>query len=173
MERELAEEEPEVNPWVCLGTIVITIALMAVTAEFLVDSLEHVRESGNIREECVLQPSMGFDLLTCALGGLALYSCPLSVLLPMAPLRWYENHHLPSVYSIDSLVQVYFLRTSLQYFLGKPQVPSELAKARAIDLSIQFSLFWMPFFILLAWWVNKPLHMLFGMCRESKGGCPL
>jgi hypothetical protein len=33
---------------------------MAVTAEFLVDSLEHVRESGNIREECVLQPDMGF-----------------------------------------------------------------------------------------------------------------
>ena len=33
---------------------------MAVTAEFLVDSLERVRESGNIREEYVLQlPSHG------------------------------------------------------------------------------------------------------------------
>jgi Ca2+:H+ antiporter len=53
-ERELVEAEPEVNSWACLGTIVITIGLMAVTAEFLVDSLEHVRESGNIREECVL-----------------------------------------------------------------------------------------------------------------------
>lgn len=59
-ERELAETEPEVNPWVCLGTIVITIALMAVTAEFLVDTLERVRESGNLREECVLQPRMWF-----------------------------------------------------------------------------------------------------------------
>jgi Ca2+:H+ antiporter len=54
MERELRETEPEVNSWVCLGTIMITIALMGVTAEFLVDSLDHVRESGNIREECVL-----------------------------------------------------------------------------------------------------------------------
>lgn len=52
-ERELAEAEPEVSAWVCLAVIAITIALMAVTAEFLVDSLEHVRQSGNIREECV------------------------------------------------------------------------------------------------------------------------
>jgi Ca2+:H+ antiporter len=52
-ERELVEAEPEANPWVCLGAIVITIALMAATAEFLVESLEHVREEGVIREECV------------------------------------------------------------------------------------------------------------------------
>lgn len=65
------------------------------------------------------------------------------------------------------------MRASLQYFLGKPRIPSELAKARAIDLSIQFSLFWMPFFVLLAWWVDKPFHMLFGMYATRKRGCPL
>lgn len=128
-ERELAEAEPEVNAWACLAVIAITIALMAVTAEFLVDSLEHVRESGNIREEW-------FGL----------------ILLPLV-----------SFAADGVLAVVYFLRTSLQYFLGKPPVPSELAKARSIDLSIQFSLFWMPFFILLSWWVNKPLHMLFDL----------
>lgn len=52
-ERKLAEEDPEVNSWVCLGVIVIAIALMAVTAEFLVESIESVREEGTIAEECV------------------------------------------------------------------------------------------------------------------------
>lgn len=52
-ERKLEEEEPEANSWVCLGVIVITIALMAVTAEFLVESIESVREAGTITEECV------------------------------------------------------------------------------------------------------------------------
>jgi len=129
MERELREAEPEVNSWVCLGTIIITIALMAVTAEFLVDSLEHVRESGNIREEW-------FGL----------------ILLPLV-----------SFAADGAVAVVYFLRTTLLSYWGKPQIPSELAKARAIDLSIQFSLFWMPFFVLLAWWVNKPLHLLFDL----------
>jgi len=52
-ERKLAEEEPEANSWVCLGAIIITIALMAVTAEFLVESIESVREQGTISEEYV------------------------------------------------------------------------------------------------------------------------
>ena len=52
-ERNLAEEEPKASSWVCLGVIVITIALMAVTAEFLVESVESVREENTITEECV------------------------------------------------------------------------------------------------------------------------
>lgn len=52
-ERKLAEAEPEINSWVCLGAIIITIAFMAVTAEFLVESIESVREEGTITEECV------------------------------------------------------------------------------------------------------------------------
>jgi len=128
-ERKLAEAEPEANSWVCLGAIVITIALMAVTAEFLVESIESVREEGTINEEW-------FGL----------------ILLPLV-----------SFAADGAVAVVFFLRSSLQYFLGKPRVPSELAKARAIDLSIQFSIFWMPFFVLLAWWVDKPFHMLFDL----------
>lgn len=41
--------------------------------------------------------------------------------------------------------------------------PTTLAHGQAIDLSIQFVLFWMPFLVLLAWWSNKPLTLLFGM----------
>ena len=51
----------------------------------------------------------------------------------------------------------------VNHILGfKTLVPSELAKARAIDLSIQFTLFWMPFLVLLGWWIDKPMHLLFG-----------
>lgn len=52
-ERILAEEEPEANVWVCLAVIAVTIGLLAVTAEFLVDTLDHVREEGSIGEEYV------------------------------------------------------------------------------------------------------------------------
>jgi hypothetical protein len=69
-ERKLAEEEPDVNPWACIMLLVITVALMGVTAEFvstispshtpidanpcpqLVDSVTSLQE-GSIQEEWV------------------------------------------------------------------------------------------------------------------------
>ncbi|OCH87994.1 hypothetical protein OBBRIDRAFT_836948 [Obba rivulosa] len=39
--------------------------------------------------------------------------------------------------------------------------PQDLAQARAIDLSIQFVLFWMPLLVLLGWWIGKPMHLMF------------
>lgn len=53
MERDLALKDPKTNSWVCLCAIMITIALMATTAAFLVESIETVREDGLIGEECV------------------------------------------------------------------------------------------------------------------------
>jgi len=50
-ERELALKQPKVNSWVCVVMLVVTIAIMAVTAEFLVESIEIVRETEDIREE--------------------------------------------------------------------------------------------------------------------------
>lgn len=44
-------------------------------------------------------------------------------------------------------------------------VPSMLARGRAIDLSIQFTLWWMPVLVLLGWWTEKPMHLLFGACH--------
>jgi hypothetical protein len=69
-ERKLAKEEPDVNPWACILLLVITVALMGVTAEFvrtifsyavptlidatpspqLVDGVTSLQE-GNIQEE--------------------------------------------------------------------------------------------------------------------------
>lgn len=67
-------------------------------------------------------------------------------------------------FSADGVIAiVYFTRSMVNHILGfKTLVPSELAKARAIDLSIQFTLFWMPFLVLLGWWIDKPMHLLFG-----------
>ena len=57
---------------------------------------------------------------------------------------------------------IYFIRYIIRYFFKGPEPPAELARALSIDLSIQFLLFWMPFFVLLAWWIGKPLTLLFG-----------
>lgn len=75
--------------------------------------------------------------------------------------EWFGLVLLPIIsFSGDGAVAIlYFVQTAL--FL-KPKPPAELAKGRAIDLSIQFTLFWMPFLVLLAWWINKPLSLLFG-----------
>lgn len=52
-ERGLEETEAKTNSWVCLSVIIITIGLLAVTAEFLLDTLDHLREEEDISEECV------------------------------------------------------------------------------------------------------------------------
>jgi Ca2+:H+ antiporter len=85
--------------------------------------------------------------------------------------RWFGLILLPIVsFSADGTVAiVFFLRYTLTIFLGKPSPPATLAKARAIDLSIQFTLFWMPFLVLLGWWTNRPLTLLFGGCLFQLG----
>ncbi|KAI0337882.1 hypothetical protein BDW22DRAFT_1363665 [Trametopsis cervina] len=127
-EHELQEIEPETNPWACMILLLVTVAIMSATAEFLVVSIENVRESGNIQEE------------------------------------WFGLILLPVVsFAADGVVAiVYFSRSLLDHIIGtKTMVPSSLAKGRAIDLSIQFTLFWMPFLVLLGWWIDKPMHLLF------------
>ena len=57
----------------------------------------------------------------------------------------------------------FFAKRVLNHIRGRTtMVPEQLAKARAIDLSIQFTLFWMPFLVILGWWINKPMHLMFG-----------
>jgi len=122
----LRNEDPEVNQWVCIVMLAICIALMAATAEFLVESIEFVRES-KINEE------------------------------------WFGLILLPIVsFAADGTVAVvYFVRYMFRQFFDEPTPPTTLAKGQAIDLSIQFTLFWMPLLVLLGWWTNKPLTLLF------------
>jgi Ca2+:H+ antiporter len=68
-------------------------------------------------------------------------------------------------FSADAAIAiVFFARTCLRHFFHAPEPPETLAEARAIDLSIQFLLFWMPLVTLLGWWLDKPVSMLFGNC---------
>ncbi len=146
----LRKHDPEVNQFVCMGIIAVAVSLTAVTAEWvrhlscvasihaycdtsltllqMVESIEFVREKGNITEEWV---------------GM--------ILLPLVS------------FAADGAVgSVYFVRRMLHHFFEAPIAPTTLAKGEAIDLSIQFTLFWMPLFVLVAWWTNKPLTLLFG-----------
>ena len=46
---------------------------------------------------------------------------------------------------------------------------SEFAHGRPIDLSIQFTLWWTPFLVLLGWWTERPMHLLFGTSFTFEG----
>lgn len=83
---------------------------------------------------------------------------------PDAPPRWFGVILLPLVsFASDGVIaSLFFARYALRLYFGTPEPPAELAKGRAIDLSIQFLLFWLPFLVLLGWWTEKPMHMLFG-----------
>ncbi|KAJ7499240.1 hypothetical protein FB451DRAFT_1548907 [Mycena latifolia] len=77
--------------------------------------------------------------------------------------EWFGLILLPLVsFSGDAFVAIiFFFRSSYRYMRGQRPPPVTLAKARAIDLSIQFTLFWMPFIVLLGWWTGRPMSLLF------------
>ncbi|KAJ3919769.1 hypothetical protein F5877DRAFT_39522 [Lentinula edodes] len=126
-EKDLLVKEPEVNPWVCILLLVVTIGFIAPTTQFLADSVDIVRAEGRIPEEW-------FGL----------------VLLPLA------------TYSADGLLAIgQFLRCIVRHFRGQPAQPLILAKARSIDMAIQFNLFWVPSLIITGWCNNKPMSLLF------------
>ncbi|KAJ3712667.1 hypothetical protein C8R42DRAFT_594345 [Lentinula raphanica] len=127
-ERDLLEKEPEINPWVCMILLVLTIGLIAPTTQFLADSVDIVGEvEGSIPEEW-------FGL----------------ILLPLA------------TYSADGLLAFgHFLRSIVRHFRGQSTEPLVLAKARSIDMAIQFNLFWVPVLVVTGWVNNKPMSLLF------------
>ncbi|KAG1753706.1 uncharacterized protein EDB91DRAFT_413212 [Suillus paluster] len=129
-EERLQREEPQVNQWVCICFLVANIGVMAVTSEWLVDSIDPVRNISGITTE------------------------------------WFGLVLLPFVsFSADGAVAAgYFLQKALRRVWSRSkdlEPPNTLAKAEAIDLSIQFVLLWMPFLTLLGWWTNKPFSLLF------------
>ncbi|THV05424.1 hypothetical protein K435DRAFT_647165 [Dendrothele bispora CBS 962.96] len=62
-EERLVQTEPDINQWVCIVMLLVTIGVMAVTAEWLVDSLDTIREIYSIKEEwfgLILLPAASF-----------------------------------------------------------------------------------------------------------------
>ncbi|TFL05497.1 hypothetical protein BDV98DRAFT_500213 [Pterulicium gracile] len=125
-EKQLAVRDPEVDSWVGVIVLLIAIALVAVTAEWLVKSVEFLKKENRVSE------------------------------------AWFGLIFLPFVsFAADGFVAVvYFGRVCLRALLHQPPSPTTLAKARSIDLSIQFALFWMPFVVLLGWWTRRPVLLL-------------
>ena len=118
----------------------------------LVESIEHVREEHAISEEWARISS--YD----DWGTNNVRSCS---------NRWFGLILLPFVsFSADGVIAIlFFMESTYDHITGKrTQTPSMLARGRAIDLSIQFTLWWMPFMVLLGWWIGKPMHLLFGAC---------
>ena len=79
--------------------------------------------------------------------------------------RWFGLILLPFVsFSADGVIAIlFFMESTYDHITGKrTQTPSMLARGRAIDLSIQFTLWWMPFLVLLGWFTARPMHLLFG-----------
>ncbi|KAF8204855.1 hypothetical protein BJ912DRAFT_1073151 [Pholiota molesta] len=135
----LRNGNPQVNQFVCMAVLAVSIGLMALTAEWMVESIDFVRSTAKIEGEW-------FGL----------------ILLPLV-----------SFAADGAVAVVYFIRHMLRHFFREPIPPTTLAKGEAIDLSIQFTLFWMPFFILIGWWTNKPLTLLFDLFEVAAliGAC--
>ncbi|THH13160.1 hypothetical protein EW146_g7031 [Bondarzewia mesenterica] len=117
-EMELANAEPEVNPWACIILLTVTVAIMAVMAEFLVESIEFVREQGNIQEEVPgaheggLAHSLNADLyeVTTLIG-----SCFLvNYITADAKTNWVEGIIMISFYLMIGL--------SAWYYTGQPEI---------------------------------------------------
>ena len=174
-ERELANAEPEVNPVGCVVLLAVTVAIMAVMAEFvrlfvwlcalfigvMVRALacrEHRVRARAGEHPRRVRPPPAFHFLE-------------SHAHAARPRRWFGLVLLPLIsFSADGTVAiVYFARALLQALLGsKPAPPPDsVAEAKAIGLSIQFTLFWLPFLVLLGWWTGRPLTFLFGASRAT------
>lgn len=153
-EDRLVHENPEVSSWFCILFLLATIAVMAVTAE-MVRKDQHSRSLIN-----------GCPIYNHRFPHLVQLVESIEFVREQSNIseEWFGLILLPIVsFSADGVVAImYFFRASLSFFLSEPEPPATLAKGRAIDLSIQFTLFWMPFLILLSWWSNKPLTLLFG-----------
>jgi len=84
-------------------------------------------------------------------------------------MEWFGLILLPLLsFAADAVITLRtFLHALVRHFFKGPEPPSPVAKARAIDLSIQFMLFWTPFLILLAWCMGTPLSLLFDFFEIS------
>ncbi|KAG8726918.1 hypothetical protein FRC12_022983 [Ceratobasidium sp. 428] len=77
--------------------------------------------------------------------------------------EWFGLVLLPLLsYAGDGLnTTMYFIRSHL--FSQDLAPPEDFAKAKSIDLAIQFTLLWVPMLVLAAWIVKTPLTLFFGM----------
>ncbi|KZS92341.1 calcium/proton exchanger, partial [Sistotremastrum niveocremeum HHB9708] len=110
------EEKPQLDVWICIGLLIAVTVLVAVTADFLVDSITPLTEHSGISQEWV-----GLILL---------------------PIVGNAAEHVTAV--------TVSVKDKLTLSLGV-----------AAGSSIQIALFVIPFMVILAWIIGKPLTLLF------------
>ncbi|KAJ7363973.1 Calcium/proton exchanger [Mycena albidolilacea] len=115
-EEEEEAEEPQLSLYMTLGLLAVVTVIVAITAEWLVDSIDGLTEGGGITKEFV-----GVILL---------------------PIVGNAAEHVTAV-SVS-------VKDKLTLSLGV-----------AVGSSIQIALFVIPFIMVLAWILGKPLTMLF------------
>jgi len=115
-EEEEEIEVPQLSVPVCVGLLIIVTVLVAVTAEFLVDSIDGVTQNGPLGQNWV-----GLILL---------------------PIVGNAAEHVTAV--------TVSVKDKLTLSMGV-----------AVGSSIQIALFVIPFIVILAWIMDKPLTLLF------------
>ncbi|KAF5369982.1 hypothetical protein D9758_001322 [Tetrapyrgos nigripes] len=107
-EERLVQTEPEINQWVCLVMLLVTIGIMSGTAEWLVDSIEFVKESETLSEEwfgLVLLPVVSFS------GD--------GVLAMLTWVRRLLRHYLGwKITPVQTLAKAQSIDTAIQYLIA-------------------------------------------------------
>ncbi|KAJ7162549.1 hypothetical protein C8R43DRAFT_880134 [Mycena crocata] len=131
MVEKMAEEEPEINLVLTVALLVLTVALMAVTAEFLVESIEPMRERHQIKEEffgLVLLPFASFSA-----------ECILSLVYYM---HFHLKHYLGTPLSSPKvLAEARSIDLSIQFLIFWMPLLVILAWCTHKPLSLLFDLF--------------------------------
>jgi len=95
--------------------------------------------------------------------------CLISSIQPMKTSvseEWFGLVLMPFVaFAADGLLGfTYFICSRFYHWFGEPSRPAgSFAETRAIDLSIQFMLFWTPILVLMGWILDEPMSLLFGL----------
>ncbi|EJF60835.1 hypothetical protein DICSQDRAFT_181080 [Dichomitus squalens LYAD-421 SS1] len=156
--------------WVHAGIIVVAMAFMGVTAEFLVSTAEEILEVTDIQTEwfgLILLPLVSFS----ADGTAEIWRFIVDIWRYRHPHPPAKEQAANSEQQAENPEGQAPNPSSKDPEKGKverkkpswddPSRISKLAHGRPIDLSIQFGLGWMPLLVLLGWFSGKPMHLLF------------
>ncbi|QRV95547.1 Sodium/calcium exchanger protein [Ceratobasidium sp. AG-Ba] len=131
-------------------------------------TLDGAEADGEGKEDPEVNPWFGLVLLAVVVGLTIVTAEWLSGSIePVQQLdiitsEWFGIVLLPMLsYAADAcIILLYFMRSIL--FLH-PERPSELAKVRSIDISVQFALFWTPLVVIIGWWLNYNMTLPFDL----------
>ncbi|KAH9895938.1 hypothetical protein C8Q73DRAFT_458163 [Cubamyces lactineus] len=158
-----AQKEPRTTDLVprrlCAFFIVVSIVVMSVTTEFLVESIDPLRERYDIQAEffgLVVLPLVSF----LPEGTVALYKF-LPNLSKVTSFKLLSQHSRSAWLRLPECQRTVLFSFVRKLQMRMPPQPQPEARGAPIDSSIQFLLWWMPLVILVGWWIGKPMYLLF------------